>query len=79
MLDRRPFESGFNRKEFEKLQIEVRGTDKTMSFREATEVLSRDAKDSDEDETYYLFWKKLETLSPVDAIKELKDKLSGLL
>lgn len=79
VLDRRPFESGFNRKDFEKLQIEVRGTDKTMSFRDATEVLSRDAKDSDEDETYYLFWKKSETLSTVDAIKRLNDKFSGLL
>lgn len=79
VLDRRPFESGFNRKEFEKLQIEVRGTDKTVSFRDATEVLSRDAKDSDEDETYYLFWKKFGTLSSVDAIKKLKDKLSVLL
>lgn len=79
VLDRRPLESGFNRKDFARLQIEVRGTDRTMSFSEATDVLSRNEKDYCEDETYYLFWKKPETLSPVDAIQKLKDKLSGLL
>ena len=79
VLDRRPFESGFNRKDFARLQIEVRGTDRTMSFSEATDVLSRDEKDSGENETYYLFWKKSAMMSSFAAIEKFKEKFSGLL
>mgnify|MGYP003296457817 CR=1 FL=1 len=80
LLQREPFASGFNRGEFAKLKIEVPGTDRTVAFKDATEVLF--CGDGNEnplsDETYYLFMQK-PAVGAIEAIKKFKSMFRDLI
>lgn len=80
LLQRKPFESGFNKKEFSSLKIEVRGTERAMRFCDATDVLSCGVGSEKpiSDETYYLFMQKPAELA-VSVIEKFKSMFRDLI
>ena len=79
LLQRQPFESCFNKNDFARLPIAIRGTTKTMEFCEATDVLSCGNGRPSSDNTYYLFSQRPDNLSAVEVVEKFKAKFGGLI
>lgn len=81
ILTREPFKSSFDKAEFGALPIEIKDSENTVPFSEATDVLSRAGHTAQtaDNVTYYLFSKRSEDVSPSEAISKLKNHLGCLI